>query len=316
MKNNASDPASPQNGHPISVVAARTGLSRDVLRVWERRYGAVEPIRTTGGQRRYSDAHVARFRLLAAAVGHGRPIGSVAQLGTEELTRLVAEDEAQRSPHRTEWVPSLARTLDSALAAIVVLDAPALDAQLRRAIAHEGVPWFLEVLVPDLMRTVGDRWVAGQLTIAHEHLASAAVIAIIMETIRAVPPLQAAPRVVVATPAGEHHAMGAALAAAAASLQGWSIVYLGADVPHADVRAAATVTDARAVALSVTYVQDSARIISEIIALRGNLNAAVPLLVGGAGAEGIAGSLGGHHIVLCESLAELRRELANAESSR
>ncbi len=306
----------PPAGHPISVVAARTGLSRDVLRVWERRYAAVEPIRTPGGQRRYSDAHVERFRLLAAAIGHGRTIGLVAQLGTEELTRLVAEDEAQLSPQYPDGIPAVAGAMEAAMASIVALDAPALDAQLRRAIAHEGVPWFVEVLVPALMRAVGDRWVAGRLTIAHEHLASAAVIAIIMETVRALPPLPAAPRVVVATPSGDQHAMGAALAAAAASLRGWSIVYLGADVPHADIGAAATATDARAVALSITYVEDRARILAEVRALRGTLNETVPLLVGGTGAAGVAAAVGGRNITLCESLAQLRSELAHAEVSR
>ncbi|MBA2290840.1 MAG: cobalamin B12-binding domain-containing protein [Gemmatimonadales bacterium] len=306
----------PDAAHPISVVAARTGLSRDVLRVWERRYGAVEPIRTPGGQRRYSDTHVERFRLLAAAIGHGRTIGLVARLGTEELTRLVAEDEAQFSPQYPDGIPDVAGAMEAAMASIVALDAPALDAQLRRAIAHEGVPWFVEVLVPALMRAVGDRWVAGRLTIAHEHLASASVIAIIMETVRALPPRPAAPRVVVATPSGDQHAMGAALAAAAASLQGWSIVYLGADVPHADIGAAAAVTDARAVALSITYVEDRARILAEVRALRGSLNETVPLLIGGAGMECIAAAVGGRNITLCDSLRQLRSELAHAESRR
>jgi len=56
--------AAARSAHPIAGVAARTGLSRDVLKVWKRRYGAVEPTRTAGGQRLYSDAHVNRFRLL------------------------------------------------------------------------------------------------------------------------------------------------------------------------------------------------------------------------------------------------------------
>ncbi len=287
-----------------------------MLRVWERRYGAVEPIRTPGGQRRYSDAHVQRFRLLAAAIGHGRTIGLVARLGTEELTRLVAEDEAQLPPRRPEMIPSVAATVTAAMTTVVALDGPALDAQLRRAMAQEGVPWFLEQLVPALMRAVGDRWVAGRLSIAHEHLASAAVSAIILETVRAVPPLGAAPRVVVATPSGERHSVGAALAAAAASLQGWSIVYLGADVPQADIGAAATATGARAVVLSIIYVEDRARIVAELCALRDTLDVAVPLLLGGAGAADLAAALGGRKITLCEDLAQLRAELAKAESPR
>lgn len=298
------------------MVAARTGLSRDVLRVWERRYGAVEPIRTPGGQRRYSDAHVERFRLLAAATGHGRAIGSVANLGAEELSRLVAEDEAQRSPQRPDGTSAVAGVIDAAMAAIHALDAPTLDALLRRAIAHHGVPHFVDVLAPMLMRAVGDQWVAGRLSIAHEHLASAVLIEIVMETVRAVPPRPGAPRAVVATPAGDRHSLGAALAAAAASLQGWSVVYLGADVPHADIAGAVRTAGAHAVALSIVYVEDQAQALAEIRALRGSIDPAVPLLIGGAGAEGIAAAVGGLRITRCESLAQLRNELAKTESVR
>ncbi|PKL92294.1 MAG: transcriptional regulator, partial [Gemmatimonadetes bacterium HGW-Gemmatimonadetes-1] len=62
----------------MALVAERTGLSRDVLRAWERRYGAVSPARSDGGQRLYSDEDIERFRLLAAATQHGRTISLVA----------------------------------------------------------------------------------------------------------------------------------------------------------------------------------------------------------------------------------------------
>src|SRR5919206_4189304 len=82
--------------HPIGVVAERTGLSPDLLRVWERRYRAVEPSRSGDGQRAYSDADIERLRLLRLATTAGRSIGQVARLATEELARLVGEDEAAR----------------------------------------------------------------------------------------------------------------------------------------------------------------------------------------------------------------------------
>src|SRR3954470_11491452 len=88
----------PQNldssGHTIAVVAARTGLSQDVLRVWERRYGAVAPARSAGNQRVYSDEDIARFRLLAAVTSKGRGIRTVANLPTQALEALVAQDHA------------------------------------------------------------------------------------------------------------------------------------------------------------------------------------------------------------------------------
>lgn len=110
--------------------------------------------------------------------------------------------------------------------------------------------------------------------------------------------------------------MGAALAAAAAALQGWSIVYLGADVPHVDIESAATATTARAVVLSITYVEDRARAVAEVRALREKMKDALPLLVGGAGAASLAAAIGGNQITLCETLGQLRRELARIESAR
>src|SRR5690606_24808776 len=80
--------------HPIAVVAERTGLSQDLLRVWERRYDAVTPARSETGQRLYSDSDVERLRLLDAAVGAGRRIGNIASLPTDELAKMVAEDRA------------------------------------------------------------------------------------------------------------------------------------------------------------------------------------------------------------------------------
>lgn len=302
--------------HPISVVAARTGLSRDVLRVWERRYGAVEPIRTAGGQRIYSDEHVHRFRLLAAATRHGRNIGQVAKLTTDELARLVADDDAATPRPGFDADPSLARAVPSAMETIAALDGVALDAQCRRLVARQGVPWFLEQFVPALMRSIGDGWMAGHLSIAHEHLASAVVLAIIHEGIRAVPSSPVAPRLLVATPSGERHAVGAALAAAAAALDGWFVVYLGPDVPNADIAAAAQATDARAVALSIVYAEDRAATVREVQGLRDRLDASVPLLLGGAAAVTMADVVRDRGVTICESIAELRAALAREASAR
>src|SRR6476661_3084343 len=88
------DPAAAR--HPIAVVAERTGLSQDVLRVWERRYGVVTPKRGPGGQRLYSDADVERLALLHAATRAGRGIGQVAGLTTHAIAALVDEDSAAR----------------------------------------------------------------------------------------------------------------------------------------------------------------------------------------------------------------------------
>ena len=298
-------------GHPIAVVAERTGLSRDVLRVWERRYAAVEPERTPGGQRLYSDAQVDRFLLLAAATKHGRGIKTVATLPTAELERLVAADQAHR-PAPPAHADEAAHTaiVEAALARARALDGSSLDRELRRTIALYGIPAFLGEIVPTLMHRIGDEWLAGRLTVAHEHFATAAVLAIIFEALRSMPEAPAAPRLLVATPAGERHAVGAALAATAAALDGWTIIYLGVDVPAADIVAAASTSRADAVALSIVHSYNPAAVVREVHAVRASMPATIPVLTGGALAVKMTKSLQQPGIVVCDSIAGMRRVLA------
>ena len=294
-------------GHPISVVAERTGLSRDVLRVWERRYAAVEPMRTPGGQRLYSNEHINRFRLLAAATKNGRNISQVAGLATDALQRLVTEDEAERhAPIPDSHGQAHTERVEAALQHTRAFDGSALDRELRRTIARHGIPMFLEDIVPTLMHRVGNEWQAGRFTIAHEHLASAAVIAIVLEAMRSVPESPGAPKLLIATPVSERHAVGAALAAAAAALDGWSIIYLGVDVPAADIVAAATASNARAVALSVVHTNETDDLLRELHAVRAALAANVIVIVGGAAAARMADRLTELGLIVCNSIAEMR----------
>jgi DNA-binding transcriptional MerR regulator len=94
MKSTSSDPE--QGRHPIAVVAERTGLSQDVLRVWERRYAVVRPRRGSDGKRLYSDADVERLGLLHAATRAGRNVSAVARLSTDAIAALVEEDTSAR----------------------------------------------------------------------------------------------------------------------------------------------------------------------------------------------------------------------------
>src|SRR4030095_11349558 len=83
--------------HPIQVAARLSGLSPHVIRVWERRYGAVKPARTKTNRRFYSDHEVQRLRMLAKATAAGHRIGAIARLGVEDLNRLVATVDLEMS---------------------------------------------------------------------------------------------------------------------------------------------------------------------------------------------------------------------------
>src|SRR4051812_38490232 len=82
--------------HPMAVVVDRTGLTPDLLRAWERRYGAVAPSRGPGGQRLYSDDDIERLRLLHVASRAGRSIGQIATLSNEALAELSRDDSIER----------------------------------------------------------------------------------------------------------------------------------------------------------------------------------------------------------------------------
>jgi len=306
--------------HPISVVVERTGLSQHLLRVWERRHGAVEPTRGEGGHRLYSDADIARLRLLHAVTRAGRSIGQVARLSTDELSRMAEEDAAARveqggsaeADAKSAGPDAAHEVMKRALALTLALDAPALDGVLRRAAARLGVTTFIEHVVAPMLRRIGQEWHAGRLTIAQEHLASSTVHDILVETMRSLARANGTTRLVVATPPGERHAIGAALAGTAAAAEGWGVVYLGSDLPAGEIAAAAVATDARLVAVSVVYVDDRERTLGELRTLRARLPAGVPLLVGGAGARSLAADVAGAGIRVGASLSDLRDALRDA----
>lgn len=303
--------------HPIAVVAERTGLSQDVLRVWERRYQAVEPRRGAGGHRTYSDADIARLRLLHAVTSAGRSIGHVARLSTEALSRMAQEDaaaRAQRVGARVSRVDGDQRSqaeelVEHALRLTSRLEAAELEHLLRRAAGRLGVTEFIEDVASPLLRRIGDDWHDGRMTIAHEHLASATIHDIVAEAMRALGQGSAEATVLVATPAGERHAIGAALVGAAVAAEGWRVLYLGADLPAKEISAAALATDARVVAVSLVYVPEPEQTLGELRTLRALLPASVLLLAGGGGATSIAGDLEKAGIRVGASLADLRDAL-------
>jgi len=199
--------------------------------------------------------------------------------------------------------------LDSAMTHTRALDGDALEALLRRAAALEGVPHFLERVVAPMLRQIGDEWHAGKLNPAQEHLASATVQYVLEEITRAAAPANHAPGILITTPAGERHQMGAALAGATAAAAGWRVTYLGPDLPAADIARAAIDVGVRAVAISTVYAESPAHVIAELKALRAALPPAITVVAGGAGAIAISAELGRDGIQVVRDLAELRASL-------
>lgn len=303
--------------HPIQVVVRRTGLSADVLRAWERRYGAVVPGRSPTGRRVYSDDDIERLRLLHRATHSGRSIGQIAQLSTAELTDLVRDDELQEvEAPSVEVAPEVesdeAEYLEAALRAVEDLDTPRLEAILERATVALSAAGLLDGVLVPMLTTIGDRWLRGELTIAHEHAASAVARQVLGDLLRTAEHGSDAPTAVFGALAGDRHEFGALMAAATAAAMGWHVVYLGADVPAESLAVAAVRHRPRVVGLSMVGGSSPASQ-TEVATLRKALSPDVTLVVGGRGAVALAAELANAGAVVVESLAGFRAFLARAK---
>ncbi len=286
-----SDSSAPR--HPIGVVARRTGLKPDLIRAWERRYGAVAPGRSDTRRRFYSDADIERLQLLRRVVRTGHGIGQVAGLSNEQLLALAAQDEPAAGPAASNTAePAGSDDLAESFLALCLgaaqrLDVHDLEIQLERASVALSRHHLIERLMIPLMQRVGDRWQEGTLRPAHEHMVSA-VVRSFLGGLRGSHGGNGAggsgPQLVVTTPARQHHELGALIAAAVAASEGWQVTYLGPDLPPEEIAAAAFQKGARAVALSLTYPPDDPLLVDELRRLRRLLSPWTDLVVGGRAA--------------------------------
>ena len=233
--------------YPMRVVSRLTGLSADTIRVWERRYGAVDPDRTDGNKRRYSGGHVRRLVLLRRATELGHSIGQVVQLPDQELSRLIGES----SPDIGSKVSLYAAIVEDYLTAIREYQVQRADSILSRTAAIlPPMTLTLEVIVP-LMRRVGEAWQKKEMRIPHEHIISAQLRSLLGTLMRQTEPVQGAPRVLVATPPDHLHEFGAIIGAFMAASRGFEPIYLGTHMPFSEIADAAEQSGASLILLSV-----------------------------------------------------------------
>jgi DNA-binding transcriptional MerR regulator/methylmalonyl-CoA mutase cobalamin-binding subunit len=309
------DPDHPR--HPIRVVAERTGLTPATLRAWERRYGVVEPGRSEGGQRLYSDGDVERLVLLRRVTDAGRAISSVAEFSTRRLEGMAAEDEAARAslPNPSTAAltvpPSTALTL--ALQAVERLDPKGLERLLRREVILMGGEAFLDDLVTPLLREIGSRWRGGTLRPAHEHAAVAVIKQILGWMLERAREDASGRMLVVGTLAGEQHELGALLAATVAAMEGWQVLFLGHDLPPEEIALTVRSVNASAVGISVVNPVDFDGIPGQLQRLLEGLPAGALVILGGAAAEDVVRVAGDDRIIALPSLKEFRRALRNQD---
>jgi DNA-binding transcriptional MerR regulator/methylmalonyl-CoA mutase cobalamin-binding subunit len=272
--------ATTETTYPLGAVSRLTGLSAEVLRAWERRYGAVQPPRTPGGTRRYRAQDLERLRLLKAAVDAGHRIGDVASLEDAELARRVERKREAGSDYIKQSLSSL-------------LQFNAAEAQRLFAIQLSvlGPIRFVSDFAMPLVREIGERWANGSLPIASEHLASGLLRSMLGSALQPNVASLMGPRIVFATLTGERHEIGLQMVALTAMGAGAAPIYLGTELPVEELLLAVERTNASALALSLVTI-DSTDAAQTIGALRAGLAPEVQLWIGGAQAPSIP-SIGG-----------------------
>lgn len=295
----------------IGTVARITGLSPHTLRVWERRYDSLRPSRSAGGGRLYSEADLARLKLIKQLQDRGHAIGTLVGLSREELERILATHHGQvvAAPPGAGGDASLAGIRSRFLEAIERLDVATAEAVLSRATASlEPRVLALEVVWP-ILQEVGDRWEQGALRVAHEHAASALLrnqVAVLLRQRSGTAPGR---RAVVSTLSGELHEFGALLATLVLLAAGWEALYLGPNLPAAEVAAAATQSGARAVLISCVVEGDGGAA-EQLRVLRAALPGTTEVWVGGRAAAACAGGVTG--VRRMETLADLEKLVVGA----
>jgi methanogenic corrinoid protein MtbC1 len=249
----------------IAALTKRTGVPQDTIRKWEQRYGVLQPERTAGGQRRYTELDVARVEWLKARLGEGYRIGEAASLlGQGDRVPLSATEL------RDEIVDATLRTDVTGLGNLV-------EQAFSLSSLHEA---FFEVLAPALIE-VGVRWEAGDVTVAQEHLATSTVRAAMQRLladaradVRGVAVLACAP--------GEQHEIGLLMLAVLLRADGWQVAYLGADTPVPDAVELARVVGATALCFSAGTSEGAQALEAELT----HVPTTTTVVLGGRGTDG------------------------------
>ena len=228
----------------ISAVEREAGLSKDVLRMWERRYGFPKPLRDDNGERRYSVAEVAKLRAIKRLMDVGLRPGKIIHHTQEELDALA---EGRIATRREQTAPAVEGEI---LALLARHDAPALQNAFANLLMRQGLQRFVLESLTSLNNAVGEAWMRGKLAVFEEHLYTEQMQAALRTGINAFPRQVGAPRVLLTTFPGEQHGVGLLMVEALLVQEGAQCISLGVQTPIEDIRRAAVAHDVQVVALS------------------------------------------------------------------
>lgn len=293
----------PIAGVGIAAVERDTGLGKDTLRVWERRYGFPQPHRDALGERVYPADQVEQLRLIKRLMDQGQRPGVLLRMPMDILSQqsakaanAVAVDEA------VDWVIPLLKARD----------VDHLRAEFAQRLARDGLERFASETVPALNRRIGDGWMTGEIEIYEEHLYTQLMQNQLRSSIHALASRGKRPNVLLTTVKDEEHLLGLLMAEALLAANGAWCLSLGAQTPTGDIVAATVGANIDIVALSFSAAYPWRKARNVLVELRAALPVNIELWAGGAALIGRERML--PSVVILDTLGHIGAALAKWRS--
>lgn len=258
----------------IAQVERETGLTKDVLRVWERRYGFPSPNRDENGDRLYDLEQVARLRLVKRLIDQGYRPGKVLPLSIGQLEAMNARSAPARQPPADD--------AEQVLQKVAANDHAGLRVALNQLLARRGLHHFVRDVAPQLNSAVGDGWASGRLSVYQEHLYTEEISRALRAATAGLPLVKTPPKILLTTISGESHALGLLMAESLLMAEGAQCISLGPQTPMEDILKAAVGCEAQVLALSFSIAFPARQGLVALKTLRGGLPEGVEIWVGGS----------------------------------
>ena len=301
-----------QKRFPIKTVAQKSGLSTHVIRAWEKRYQLIHPSRSETNRRLYSEEDIYRLSLLKKATQSGHSISSISDLDINSLQQLLQDqDEKMRQDFAFEDTGGIDADFhfQKCLKAIEDFDSSCLEESLMRASIELSQPMLIKSLIVPLLHTIGDHWEDGTLRVMHEHMATAVLKPFLHNLRISYRPSGNSPSIIISTPRGQAHELGALIIGLVAVSQGWKVIYLGPNLPAEEIASATITKKSRYVLLSIVYPANDPYLIQELEKLHSLIDKEVKIIIGGRASNSYSDVISKIGALIINDLDEFRKFL-------
>ena len=262
----------------IAETEQETGIGRDTLRVWERRYGFPAPLRNRCNERMYSREQLERLRLIKQLLDRGMQPGKLVKLDDSQLRHLTLPPED---------VPPLPTDVTVLLKTLTGKRLGELLPRLEALLQQHGLMFFLTDVIAPMNSAVGEAWFRGGIGILDEHFYVEQLRIVLTAALHSLPPGRREPKVLLTTLPGEQHGLALLMVACTLRLAGAEVLLLGVQTPLDEIVRGAVESRCAVVGISCSEYMGQRTIAAQLFKLRKLLPATVALWAGGSGVAGV-----------------------------